>query len=108
MTGIVKRSHFCNQPSVYFGNANAKLSFSADGTKPTDVSIKTTIGSAPSWRSTAINRVYDIIRTGGSGNFIDVQVSYLESELNGINEDEIVFLMLLHSICNGIRTGNFS
>jgi hypothetical protein len=59
-------------------------------TKPTDVSIKTTIGSAPSWRSTA-NRVYDIIRTGGSGNFIDVQVSYLESELNGINEDEIVF-----------------
>jgi hypothetical protein len=56
-----------------------------------NVSIKTTIGSAPSWRSTAINRVYDIIRTGGSGNFIDVQVSYLESELNGINEDEIVF-----------------
>jgi hypothetical protein len=93
VTGIVKDHMLCNQPSVFFGNANAKLSFSADGTKPTDVSIKTTIGSAPSWRSTA-NRVYDIIRTGGSGNFIDVQVSYLESELNGINEDEIVFFVL--------------
>jgi hypothetical protein len=92
VTGIVKRSHaFATNQAYTFGNANAKLSFSADGTKPTDVSIKTTIGSAPSWRSTAINRVYDIIRTGGSGNFIDVQVSYLESELNGINEDEIVF-----------------
>ncbi len=92
VTGIVKRAHtFVTDQPYTFGNRNTILTFSADGTKPTEVSIKTSIGNAPLWKPTAIKRIYDFSQSGGSGNFVNVQVNYLDTELNGAQSDEIVY-----------------
>ncbi|WP_169704247.1 hypothetical protein [Candidatus Kuenenia stuttgartiensis] len=65
VTGIVKRTTIYLQYQYSFGSQFTTITFSDAGTLPTEMSVKITIGSAPSWKTTAITRYYDIIRTGG-------------------------------------------
>ncbi|MBX9886313.1 MAG: hypothetical protein K2Y30_00075 [Flavobacteriaceae bacterium] len=92
VTGIVKRAHtFVTNQSYTFGNSKTLIIFGAIGTKPTQVSVKTKIGAAPTWKTTAVKRVYDLAQTGASNNYATVQLNYLDSELNGADESQLVF-----------------
>ena len=92
VTGIVKRAHtFVTNQSYTFGNSKTLIIFGATGTKPTQVSVKTKIGAAPTWKTTAVKRVYDLAQTGASNNYATVQLNYLDSELNGADESQLVF-----------------
>lgn len=92
VTGIVKRAHTFESGQTYtFGNRFTSVTFSEGGTKPTEMRIKTTIGNAPAWKTSAIERIYDFSQTGGSNCFVDVSVNYLESELNDALEEQLVY-----------------
>jgi hypothetical protein len=90
VTGIVKRTTLVAGTSYTFGNQYTTISFQNVGTLPTDVSIKITIGSAPTWKTGAVLRTYDIIRTGGSGT-LTLNLHYLDGAgLNGNTENKLV------------------
>lgn len=92
VSGIVKRNHsFTTNVFYTFGSRSTSVTFGASGTKPTEVSIKATLGTAPSWKSTAVQRVYDIIHTGGSNCLLDLSLKYQDSELNSNVETDLVF-----------------
>ena len=90
VTGIVTRNSIVINTSYTLGNPYTFIVFPATGTLPTSVSLKTTIGAAPTWKTGAINRVYDFIQTGGSGTKAVMKLHYLDSELNGNVETKLV------------------
>jgi|GEM_PF-662984 len=90
VTGIVKRQHtFINDVEYSFGNQHTSLNFLGvpGGIKPSWVSCKIAIGTAPIWRSEAINRFYSFAQSGGTDRMI-VKLHYLDSELHGTETDE--------------------
>ncbi|OYU95156.1 MAG: hypothetical protein CFE21_12680 [Bacteroidetes bacterium B1(2017)] len=88
VTGMVKRSTIAASTNYSFGNQFTVLNFSNTGTLPTDITVKIILTTSHSWKSDAINRYYDIIRTGGDvSNKVDIQLHYLASELNGVLEN---------------------
>jgi hypothetical protein len=92
VTGIVKRTTLVAGTLYTFGNQYTTINFRNLGTLPTEMSFKTTIGSAPSWKADGIQRIYDIAQTGtvGSGSFATLNLHYLDSELNGNTENDLV------------------
>ncbi|MEI6575201.1 MAG: Ig-like domain-containing protein, partial [Bacteroidota bacterium] len=89
VTGIVKRTSFVAATDYTFGNQFTTLNFATGGTLPTDMSFKIAIGAAPSWETGALQRNYDIIRTGGSGT-LTLGLHYLNTELNANLESNLV------------------
>ncbi|MFZ4798206.1 MAG: beta strand repeat-containing protein [Bacteroidia bacterium] len=88
VTGMVKRSTIAATTDYSFGNQFTVLNFSNTGTLPTDVTVKIVLTTNHLWKSEAIHRYYDIIRTGGDiSNKVAVQLHYLASELNGVLEN---------------------
>jgi len=90
VTGIVSRTSIQPNTLYTFGHPNVSIIFPNAGTLPTAMSLKTTIGVAPSWRSGAVKRVYDFIQTGGSATKAVIKSHYLDSELNANNETKLV------------------
>lgn len=90
VTGIVTRTSIVANTLYTFGNPYTSIIFPNIGTLPTSLSLKIAIGTAPSWRTGAINRTYDFIQTGASGTKAVIQAHYLDSELNGNNETKLV------------------
>ena len=90
VTGIIRRTSFVANTPYTFGNQYSFITFDTGGSFPTEVQFKVNIGSAPSWKSNAILRYYELIRTGGVGCTASLSAHYLDSELNGISEDELV------------------
>lgn len=90
VTGIVKRTSFVANTVYSFGNQFTTMTIAAGGTMPTDISFKIGIGSAPSWKSSAVQRTYDIIRTGGSGTTVTLSLHYLDNELQLNTESNII------------------
>jgi len=91
VTGIVRRTSFTSGTDYTFNNQLTKVNFGATGTLPTEVSFKLTLGAAPTWKTTAVNRIYEFKQTGGSNCYADVYLNYLQSELNGNDETKLVF-----------------
>ncbi|MFA4917250.1 MAG: hypothetical protein WC560_11360, partial [Syntrophales bacterium] len=91
VTGIVKRTTFVAATSYTFGNQFTTTTFSSGGTMPSELSFKISLGTAPSWKTDAILRTYDIVRTGGSGNTVTLNLHYLDSELNANPEADLFF-----------------
>lgn len=89
VTGIVKRTSFLPNIAYSFGNRYTTIAFSSTGTFPSQIQVKISIGSAPTWKPTAIKRKYDIIQTGGNNCAATVKTHYLESELNGLIENNL-------------------
>ncbi len=90
VTGIVKRQHIFTDGVEYtFGNQYTNLNFLGvtGSTKPTWISCKIEIGTAPTWRNEAINRYYSFAQSGGNDRMI-VKLHYLDSELHGTETDE--------------------
>lgn len=90
VTGIVTRNSIAANTLYTFGHAHTSILFPPTGTLPTTMSLKITIGAAPSWRPGAINRTYDFIQTGGAGTKAVIKAHYLDSELNGNLETKLV------------------
>ena len=90
VTGIVKRNSFVPTVAYTFGNQFTTMTFSAGGTLPTDVSVKIKIGTSPTWKSSAIQRYYDIKRTGGLNTSVTLALHYLQSELQSNNEANLI------------------
>ncbi len=91
VTGIVKRTGFIPGVSYSFGNHYTTITFQNIGTLPTDFSIKTVIGAAPAWKTSGILRIYEVIQNGAVGSFVTINVHYLDIELNGNLEDDLVY-----------------
>jgi len=91
VTGIVKRTSLVANTVYSFGNPFTTVTFPNTGILPSDWSFKIIIGIAPTWKVGAIQRTYDIIRTGGSGSLPTIKLHYKYSELNGNDEEDLVF-----------------
>lgn len=89
VTGIVKRTSFVAGTAYTFGNQFTTLVLSSGGTLPSEISVKITIGAAPSWKPEAITRNYDIISTGGNNISVTAMLHYLDSELNFNTEADL-------------------
>jgi carboxypeptidase family protein len=91
VVGSVKRntpSPLSSGVGYTFGNPNNVITFTAAGTRPTDLTINL-VKAAPSGAidfPTAVNRTYTITPTGGVGFSATVQLHYLSAELNGNTE----------------------
>ncbi len=87
VSGIIRRTSMVPETSYSFGNRYSTVYFPNVGTLPTEMSLKVTLGSSATWKTGTINRVYDIIQTGASGTEALIKTHYLDSELNGNDED---------------------
>jgi len=98
VTGIIRREHTFSPGTEYtFGNQFTTINFNTDGTTyPTALEVAVTIGGAPTWKPTAIERIYDFVQTGGSGCYASIATHYLETELN--NNDENTLVQLTYSV----------
>jgi hypothetical protein len=90
VTGIVKRTAFEAGIPYTFGNQFTTVTFANTGTFPSEIKCKTAIGASPSWKSDAIQRIYDFVRTGGADCHTTVATHYLDSELNNNTESSLV------------------
>ena len=90
VTGIVKRLAFTANTAYSFGNRFTTITFVAGGTYPSQILVKIRIGTSPSWNTTAINRMYDLVQTGGNNCIGTIATHYLDSELNGNAENDLV------------------
>ena len=103
VTGIVKRQHTFNINTEYsFGNQFTTVSFANVGTLPSQISLKISIGNVPIWGdpnlgADAVKRVYDMIHVGGSETSATLKGHYLDSELNGNDEQELIDLTYIFS-----------
>lgn len=87
VSGIVTRyGTFVAATPYSFGNANTVINFSNTGTYPSSISMKITLGSTPSWKTGALLRQYEIIRTGGSTTSANIQFHYIDAEINSNTE----------------------
>ena len=90
VTGIIKRQHtFENEIEYTFGNQFTSFYFLgiSGNIKPTCVACRVVIGTAPSWRSTAVKRHYSFTQSGGNDRVI-TKMHYLDAELDGTEPDE--------------------
>ncbi len=90
VTGIVKRTTLVAATTYTFGNQYTTVTFLNTGTLPTDLSVKISIGSAPAWKTDAIKRHYEVVRTGGISSIANLALHYLDAELNSNNETALV------------------
>jgi hypothetical protein len=97
VTGRVKRISIAANTEYSFGNSYSTITFSSGGTLPSAVMFVITKGSdrgihanATAQGKTPVQRLYQIIQTGGSGNTFTLKLRYLESELNSNLESNLV------------------
>ncbi|MCD4760911.1 hypothetical protein K8R42_03365, partial [bacterium] len=97
VTGEVKRTTILANTEYTFGNPFTSLTFPDIGTLPTEITLKADIGTAPTWKTDGIKRIYDISQIGGSGTRAVIKSHYLDSELNGLNEIDLGFFSYIYS-----------
>jgi hypothetical protein len=104
VTGIVKRTTILPNVTYTMGNTYSSIIFPNVGILPTQMSMKIILGAAPSWKPAAILRIYDFIQTGGSGTKAVISAHYLDGELNGNTENNLVDFSYI--LVPGILTEN--
>lgn len=97
-TGIIRRTSISAGISYTFGNQFMKVYFANTGALPTQVSLKVSIGTAPLWKPGAIKRVVEVIQTGAATTSAVVTYHYLDSELNGNIEENLVLWAKINDI----------
>jgi hypothetical protein len=96
VTGIVRRTTLLPNVAYTFGNLYTTATFQNLGTIPAELSYKIRIGNAPAWKTDGINRVYDIAYKRGIGFHGTAKFHYLDSELNGNTESQLVFFRYVY------------
>lgn len=89
VVGRVRRTNLgaCPGSPIAFGNPFTTITFTS-GTAPTEVSVDVAL-SAPAGFPNAVKRSYQITPTGGSGWSATLRLHYLDSELNGNDENTL-------------------
>lgn len=105
-TGIIKRTSFTAGISYTLGSPFMKVYFNNTGTLPSQLSLKLSIGTTPAWRAGAINREIEVIQTGAAGTSGVVSYHYLDSELNGNDEEHLVLWVKIGNIEYGSSAYN--
>ena len=90
VTGTVSRTTFVAGAVYSFGNQYTTIDIASGGTLPTAISFIIDIGAAPSWKTSAVQRSYDIVRTGGAGTTITLQLHFLTSEIQANTEANLI------------------
>ena len=90
VTGIVRRTSFVAGIPYSFGNQFTTVTLNADGDFPAGINLKIVIGTSPSWKPSAVNRIYDYIQDNSSSCTGTFRFHYLDSELNGNTESKLV------------------
>ncbi len=108
VSGIMTRTTIVANTTYTFGHENTSVSFPNVGTLPSQLSVKLSLGTAPAWKSDALLRIYDLAQTGGNGTQAIVYSHYLDSELNGNTEDDVVDLVRFFSVPVTIEYGRSS
>lgn len=95
VNGTITRTSISANIEYTFGNPYTVMTFltpTGSGALPSTVSLKTTIGTAPSLKTDAILRSYDISQTGAvSPALALIEGHYLDDELNGNTEADMVY-----------------
>jgi hypothetical protein len=96
--GAVKRTGgpFAAATLITFGNPNNQITFSAAGTKPTDMTV-TLAKAAPATYTAAVQRNYLVAVTGGSGYTATFRLRYLDAEVSGFNAEPTLNLRRLRT-----------
>lgn len=97
-TGINARNYFTPGVSYTLGSPFMKVYFNNTGTMPSQLSLKLSIGTTLLWRTGAINREIEVIQTGAMTTSSVVSFHYLDSELNGNNEENMVLWVKIGNI----------
>jgi len=105
-TGIIKRISFTAGVSYTLGSPFIKVFFNNTGTLPSQLSLKMSIGTVPSWKTGAIAREIEVIQTGAVATSGVVSYHYLDSELNGNNEEDLVLWAKIGNIEYGSSAFN--
>jgi len=87
VVGVTYRSSLGTGTGYTFGSTYTVITFT-NGTPPTNLSVQL-FKSAPGGLANAVQRYYSITPTGGSGYTFDLQLHYLDSELNGTTEGNL-------------------
>jgi|GEM_PF-702058 len=94
VTGRVKRTTLLANTEYTFGSPYSTITFSSGGTMPSSVMFVITKGANRGIHAnltTTVERLYQIIQSGGSGNTFALKLKYMDSELNGnSNESNLV------------------
>ncbi len=90
VTGIVRRTSFVAGIPYSFGNQFTTVTLNANGDFPSGMNLKIVIGTSPSWKPSAVNRIYDYIQDNTSSCTGTFRFHYLDSELNGNTETLLV------------------
>ncbi len=90
VTGDILRTSIAANVLYTFGHKDTSIFFPNVGTLPTSMGLRVDIGTAPTWRPGAVQRIYDFKQTGGSGTKAVIKGRYLDSELNGNVENKLV------------------
>ncbi len=89
VTGRIKRTTILPNIEYTFGNQFNSVTFPDIGTLPSEITLKISIGTAPSWKPDGVKRILDISQIGASDTRAILKAHYLESELNGLNENDL-------------------
>jgi hypothetical protein len=91
VSGYVRRTAFSTGTVYTFGNPYNSILFQAGGTGfPSSLLWKISLGTAPSWKLNGAKREYEIVRTGNTDYSANISMHYLDTELNGNIEGELV------------------
>lgn len=98
VTGRVKRTSIAPDTEYFMGSAFTSITFSSAGTLPTQIMFVITKGpnrgihaNATAHNNLTVERLYQIIQTGGSDpNSFVLKLRYLDSELNSNDESKLV------------------
>jgi hypothetical protein len=95
LTGKIVRNSIQPDVTYTFGHPNTSIRFynGASGDMPSSVKFITRIGSTHSKKTDAVQRYYEIIKTGGNASVtkFSLKFHYLDNELNSNLENTIVF-----------------
>ena len=91
VTGIITRTTILPNVRYTYGHPNRSILFPNYGTLPTSLSLKTTIGTAPAWKTDGIKRVYDLIQTGAVDTRASIRTNFLDTELNSNAKNKMVY-----------------
>jgi len=94
VTGRIVRNGINPETTYTFGNALSSLRFynAVADSMPTKIKFIVAIGAVHLTKSNTIKRYYQIVRTGGNTpTRFTLNLHYLDSELNGITESNLVF-----------------
>lgn len=91
VTGRIQRNTLVSEQTYTFGHPNTNIRF-YNGDAPTTLRFITKIGATHPKKNNTIKRFYEIIKSGGLYTTrFSLQLHYLESELNGNVENNLVY-----------------